>query len=278
MNKHLLSTGIATALVALLATGCATTETPNELQALQEREARLAQDDQVALYAGDAFNEASESVKSATKAWEEDEESLAEHHMYVSDKLLLNTEARTRLGKMEAEFSKADERRAQLELKAKNEALAHKQKEIDKLKAELSEAGSRQSQKANVLTLGDMLFAFDDDQLQPGSQAAIKRLAEFLKKYPDVKIVVEGYTDAQGSEEYNLTLSERRANAVQKALAERGIGKDRINTEGYGEANPVATNSTAAGRQHNRRVEVVVLDKGENYEAPVSTEQVSQRQ
>lgn len=277
MKNNFLPMSIAACVAALLATGCATTEKPNELQALKDRESRLAEDESVARYAGDAFEEASASVEAATKAWKNDETSLAEHQMYVSDKLLSNTEARAELGQMEAEFSKADERRAQLALQAQNEALASKQQEINRLKKALSEAGSKQSKQANVLTLSDMLFAFDDDQLQPGSQATIKRLADFLKKYPDINIVVEGYTDAQGREDYNLTLSERRANTVQRALAERGVGRDRINTEGYGEANPVATNDTAAGRQHNRRVEVVLLDDGEEYEAPVTTQQVSQR-
>jgi outer membrane protein OmpA-like peptidoglycan-associated protein len=73
---------------------------------------------------------------------------------------------------------------------------------------------------------------------------------------------VEGFTDSQGSDDYNYTLSERRAAAVQRALIDQGIAPDRVEARGYGESFPVASNDSAAGRQLNRRVEVVISEAG----------------
>jgi outer membrane protein OmpA-like peptidoglycan-associated protein len=96
----------------------------------------------------------------------------------------------------------------------------------------------------------------------PGAMFTMDKLALFLKKYPKRNVLVEGHTDSQGSETYNLGLSQRRADSVRNALMERGISADRIATKGYGEKFPVASNAAAAGRQQNRRVEIIILDEG----------------
>jgi outer membrane protein OmpA-like peptidoglycan-associated protein len=88
----------------------------------------------------------------------------------------------------------------------------------------------------------------------------------FLKEFPDREVVVEGYTDSTGSGVYNLELSQQRANSVQSFLVGNGISPDRIVARGYGEAYPVAPNDTAAGRQKNRRVEIIILHAGEQAE------------
>ncbi len=113
-----------------------------------------------------------------------------------------------------------------------------------------------------MLTLGDVLFATGRATLMPGGLQTVDRLANFLQKYPDRNVLIEGHTDSVGRAEYNMGLSQRRADAVRKALMDRGIGAERITTKGYGESYPVASNKTAAGRQENRRVEVVVLNPG----------------
>ncbi len=105
----------------------------------------------------------------------------------------------------------------------------------------------------------DVKFDFDKAQVKPESYGDIKNLADFLTQYPQTTTVVEGHTDSVGSDAYNQTLSERRANAVRDVLVNQyGVGSDRINAVGYGETRPVADNASADGRAVNRRVEAEV--------------------
>ncbi len=105
----------------------------------------------------------------------------------------------------------------------------------------------------------DVKFDFDKAQVKPESYGDIKNLADFLTQYPQTTTVVEGHTDSVGSDAYNQKLSERRANAVRDVLVNQyGVGADRVNAVGYGEARPVADNTTADGRAVNRRVEAEV--------------------
>lgn len=111
-----------------------------------------------------------------------------------------------------------------------------------------------------VVTLGDLLFNVGSATLHAEAAPTIDRLAEFLRKHPQRKVSIEGYTDSTGSDKRNLSLSERRANAVRQALVKRGVVVERIRVRGYGPAYPVASNGNKAGRQQNRRVEVIISD------------------
>lgn len=105
----------------------------------------------------------------------------------------------------------------------------------------------------------DVKFDFDKAQVKPESYGDIKNLADFMSQYPQTTTVVEGHTDSVGSDAYNQTLSERRANAVRDVLVNQyGVGGDRVNAAGYGESRPVADNASADGRAVNRRVEAEV--------------------
>ena len=83
-------------------------------------------------------------------------------------------------------------------------------------------------------------------------------MAGILNQYPNTFVRVEGHTDSRGSNEYNMELSIRRANAVKNLLLQRGVADSRIEVVGFGETMPVATNDTEAGRQKNRRVEIKI--------------------
>jgi outer membrane protein OmpA-like peptidoglycan-associated protein len=104
-----------------------------------------------------------------------------------------------------------------------------------------------------------LLFAVDKYDLQPAAQTNLTNLAKILNKYPDTNILIEGHTDSDGGESYNQTLSERRAGSVAHFLASQSVVSGRMNTMGYGETQPIADNSTAAGKAANRRVEVAVM-------------------
>ena len=135
------------------------------------------------------------------------------------------------------------------------------------LERELAELKARETEHGLVLTLGDVLFA--PNQSEP-TTAALRKLSPFvtiLKEQPQRSIRIEGYTDSRGPESYNLDLSQRRADAVRDFLIENGISPRRITARGYGEADPVASNATLAGRQENRRVEVIVPREGRRVSA-----------
>ncbi|MGD8700962.1 MAG: OmpA family protein [Desulfosarcina sp.] len=104
----------------------------------------------------------------------------------------------------------------------------------------------------------DILFDFNSAELRPDYDEKKMMLVNFLQQNPDTYVVVAGFTDSVGDEEYNLGLSERRAESVKSALTGAGIDGDRIVTLWYGEFNPVADNTTVEGRQRNRRVELGV--------------------
>ena len=129
------------------------------------------------------------------------------------------------------------------------------------LETQLKELNAKKTERGLVVTLGDVLFDTNKAQLKSGGTRGLQKLAGFLKQYPQRKAQVEGYTDSTGSADYNLELSDRRANAVRSSLVGMGIGNDRITTHGYGQESPVASNDTADGRQLNRRVEIVLSDE-----------------
>ncbi|CAN0289988.1 unnamed protein product [Chrysoparadoxa australica] len=101
-----------------------------------------------------------------------------------------------------------------------------------------------------------ILFDVNSYQLKDASRENIAELSEILQKYEDTNIMFSGFTDNTGSEEYNQKLSEDRAKAVAEYAAFTGVDAERMTITGYGESDPVADNSTAAGRQQNRRVEI----------------------
>ena len=126
------------------------------------------------------------------------------------------------------------------------------------LQRQIEELRARPTDRGLVLTLGDVLFASGRADMKPGAIANLDKLAGFLSKYPDRTAVIEGHTDSIGSEDFNLALSQRRADSVRSYLAGHGIGSERLAALGKGTSDPVASNDTATGRQQNRRVEVII--------------------
>ena len=125
-------------------------------------------------------------------------------------------------------------------------------------------ASVKQDARGMVITLsGGVLFASGKSELLPAAQAKLSEVATALTKQdPDSKIRVEGYTDSQGGLTFNQQLSQQRAETVRSYLVGHGIAADRVSAEGFGPAKPVADNTSAEGRADNRRVEIVVHQKG----------------
>jgi outer membrane protein OmpA-like peptidoglycan-associated protein len=103
-----------------------------------------------------------------------------------------------------------------------------------------------------------LLFDFDSDQIKPTAAANLRTLAQSFEKYPDTNILIVGHTDATGSDSYNQGLSERRASTARSYLAGQGVQRNRLESAGRGEAEPIATNDSDAGRSTNRRVEIAI--------------------
>jgi outer membrane protein OmpA-like peptidoglycan-associated protein len=117
---------------------------------------------------------------------------------------------------------------------------------------------TRETARGLIVNLSDVLFDVDKATLKPGAREKLARVAGILGSHPDLQIQIEGHADSTGTDEYNQRLSERRAQSVRAYFSENGIGKAIVSAVGFGESQPVATNGTAAGRQQNRRVEIIV--------------------
>ncbi|MET0286334.1 MAG: OmpA family protein [Polyangiales bacterium] len=149
----------------------------------------------------------------------------------------------------------------QQQLAASEAARIEAQKRAEQAAADLARIASvKQESRGMVITLsGGVLFASGQSTLLPAAQAKLSEVASALtQQSPDARIVVEGHSDSQGKEAFNLDLSTKRAEAVREYLASHGVAPDRISAQGIGPARPIADNKTAEGRANNRRVEIVV--------------------
>ncbi len=152
-----------------------------------------------------------------------------------------------------------EERKAAL-AKRENGATDHMSAtEVDQ---ELADLHATETERGLVLTLNDVVFEADQARLTDSAMRKLYSLVTLLKEHPRRQIFIEGYTDSSGSDSYNLPLSQARADAVRDFLASAGINPERITARGYGEANPVASNTNETGRRENRRVEIVVTREG----------------
>ena len=164
--------------------------------------------------------------------------------------------------RMQAQASSADAEAARNAAAAQLAAAQSAEAKAARLQSQLSALEAKQTERGMVLTLGDVLFDTGQAELKPGAFSTIDRLVTFMRENPERTLGVEGYTDSVGSDAYNLSLSQQRADAVRAALLARGIDGSRITTSGMGKASPVASNDTAPGRQRNRRVEIVISGTG----------------
>ncbi len=167
----------------------------------------------------------------------------------------------------EAEQARAQAEQARAQAETEAQARAAEQAKTAALSKELSDLKAQQTDRGIVLTVGDVLFATGKAEVAPGGQRSVDKLAEFLKKNPKRNVLIEGHTDNTGNEDFNLKLSQQRADAVRDLLVARGIATERITTKGYGPKYPLVVNDTPSGRQQNRRVEVVVLNEGVSAES-----------
>ena len=117
---------------------------------------------------------------------------------------------------------------------------------------------TRDTARGLIVSLSDVLFDTGKYSLRAGTREKLAKIAGIVVSHPGLKLEVEGHTDSVGGDEYNQRLSENRANSVRDYLIQQGVEGETITAQGFGESQPVASNDTAAGKQQNRRVELVV--------------------
>lgn len=140
---------------------------------------------------------------------------------------------------------------------AERDRVARRDTRVSELESQLRDMNARHTERGVVITLGDLLFDTGSSQLRLNGRHRVDQLARFMQRYPEQHASIEGYTDNVGRSADNQSLSARRAQAVTAALIQLGVPDGQLSTQAFGEANPVASNRTTAGRQMNRRVEVV---------------------
>jgi outer membrane protein OmpA-like peptidoglycan-associated protein len=247
--------------VSLLLTACAGAPTaPVGADQARAKLTQLQANPELATRAPVAIKEAEVAVAAAEQPRSSQDMEQGAHLVLIADRKvdIAQAQAQTRMFEDQRELLSAQREDARLDSRTLEADMAHQ--ETDNLKAQIAEMNARETERGLVVTLGDLLFETDRAELKGGSANHLDKLAAFLVRYPDRDVIIEGYTDDIGSEDYNFDLSQRRAESVRGYLMSQGIATSRMSASGKGESSPVASNSDATGRQMNRRVEVVITN------------------
>jgi OmpA-OmpF porin, OOP family len=253
--------------LSLGAMGCSTMRESPALNQARAAYAQAQQNPQIATNAPLTLREAEQAVQRAEQAWKgDDDEEEVQHLAYVAERKVEIARAAAEQKMAETEVQRLGEERERVLLESRSREARQAQQQAQvattratQLEQELKALQAKETERGLELTLGDVLFEVNQATLKPGAMRNLYQLVEFLKQNPKRNVLIEGHTDSTGSESYNFDLSQRRAEAISTFLITNGISPERINARGYGEAYPVASNDTVAGRQQNRRVAVVVL-------------------
>jgi len=255
---------IAATVASVLLVACAAAPVaPQGAADVRARLTQLQSDPNLGSRAPLALKDAEAAVRTAEKP--EADAALGSHRVYVADRKveIARAQAETRLAEDQRATITAERATARLdsrtrEVDAARDATAEAKERNADLQREIDALQAKPTDRGLVLTLGDVLFATGRAELKPGAANNLNQLVSFLAKYPARTVEIEGHTDSVGGDDYNVGLSQRRAEAVRAHLVRQGVETGRITTLGAGEGSPVSSNDTAVGRQQNRRVEVII--------------------
>lgn len=266
-TKYTWLTRISSVVALALLVGCASNPTTTaELERARDAVDKVASMPDSSTLASAELKEAQETLRKAEEAARENEPDADVAHLaYVAEQQAAIAEAKMNEAKALEDTKNAEADRNAALLEARERDVAEAERRADRAEADAAAAWreveeAQETARGLVLTFGDMLFDTGGSTLKPGAQLLLDKLAAYLQQNPGAHAIIEGHTDNVGSDTMNQALSERRAAAVAAALQARGITGDRLETMGLGESYPVATNDTSAGREENRRVEVVLSD------------------
>jgi outer membrane protein OmpA-like peptidoglycan-associated protein len=271
---------LVVAIAFLLLTACATS--PNKPEGAAEVRNKLLQlqaNPQLASRAPVAIKEAEAAVRTAEKPRKDKD--LEQHLLYMADRKvdIAAAQAHSRWLEDQRKTMGEERERMRLDFRTREADQARVEAEVARTEADIArmdatmarqeadqlrELNAQNTERGMVVTLGDVLFDTGKADLKGGATSNLQKLAAFLKQYQDRTVIIEGHTDNVGSEDLNHGLSQRRADAVKSYLVKEGVDSGRLQAAGKGESQPVANNNSPAGRQQNRRVEVII-------ENPVAT-------
>ncbi|MDN3923267.1 OmpA family protein [Roseateles violae] len=283
-------------LATVLATLAACGSMPDRNSALEQARGRFnsaGADPQVARLAPEELKKAGDSLRVADQSWRDGADTgKVDHLAYMTmqnvtiaqdtansraaQAVTTNAAAERDKARLAQRTKEADQAQQQLAVSEKSnaqkstelavaDAAALRDKErverrdarVRDLELQLQQLNAKKTERGMVLTLGDVLFDSGQSKLLADGSRNMVKLAEFFKRNPQNTASIEGYTDSVGSSNANLDLSGRRAQAVMAALVDLGVQADHLSIKAHGEDMPAASNDTAAGRQLNRRVEIV---------------------
>jgi outer membrane protein OmpA-like peptidoglycan-associated protein len=285
MNTLQSKTMAAALLLAVGLSACATPPQRND----QLEQARLAvqsleQDPDAQVAAAAELHDARNDLQHANQAFENrDSPEQVTYLAYLADREAQAGKEHTSAYRANQELAKGNEERSRILLEARNQEVTQArqaeasqalqtqaarqqaqqaQAQLQKERQDLASLQARQTARGLELTIAsDVLFDTGSATLKPGATLQLNRLADYMRDSSKTRVIVEGYTDNRGSAEYNQQLSEERAQAVVSVLSTEGIEPDRLRTVGRGKEFPVASNGTSAGRQQNRRVDIILSDE-----------------
>lgn len=278
--KKVITIAVTTAsFSSLLLAGCSSIKKPEGAAEVRIKLTSLQSDAQLASRAPVAINAAEQAVQAAEKP--QKDKALASHLVWMADRQvdIASAQAQSRLLEDQRKNLSEQRQTARLDsrtLEADNAKLAADSARMDAqsarldtqlardeaedLQRQIAELNAKATERGLVVTLGDLLFATGKSELKGGAANHLGKLANFLNKYPERSVLIEGHTDSVGSEDANFNLSQRRANSVKSYLVSEGVAANRLAATGKGENDPVAGNDSSTGRQQNRRVEVVIAN------------------
>jgi len=245
---------------------CASAPQPNVALENARSAVRSAEaDPNVATYAALDMHTARKELDAAEAAAAAHDEKGIDQPAYLAAQTahLAQLKASAKANDARVAAGKAERDQIQLSARTKEVATAdaardHANQQAAAIQAELDALKAKPTDRGLVLTLGDVLFDTGKADLNPGASRNLDQLVVFLTDHPERRVEIDGYTDNVGTDSFNLSLSERRADTVRNVLVNRGIDSSRIVTRGYGKDFGVASNVDSGGRQLNRRVEIVI--------------------
>lgn len=218
------------------------------------------------------LKEADDALAKANNASNQRQDAATVDHLaYLAQRRVAIAQETAKRKGAEATVSQADAERDKIRLSARTEEADKSQRQaqdseirVRQLESQLNELNAKQTDRGLVITLGDVLFDTNRAQLKSGGVREVQKLADALKEHPQRTVFIEGFTDSTGTDSRNQELSEQRAIAVRDTLLRMSVASNRITISGYGKSFPVASNDTEAGRQLNRRVEIIISDETGN--------------
>jgi outer membrane protein OmpA-like peptidoglycan-associated protein len=256
--KKFIPLAVTTALLAACASA------PQRSESIEQARAEiqtLAMDPMAQQVAASDLQTAQARLQDAQTALSQKEPAAAVDHLaYLARRHAEAGMARIETARAQAEVAHAQEQRSNIILAARAAEADQAKAQLAQTQQELADLKAKQTDRGMVVTLADVLFDTGQATLKPGADLTLDHLAHYMQDNPHTRILIEGFTDSVGSDAYNDALSQRRADTVASALVRRGVPDEAVRAIGRGKSFPVATNDTSAGRQANRRVEIVFSD------------------